>query len=439
MLRSTWVTMDDFAAPMTPRRMPPAPRARTDREAESTDASREPEAMAAPSGAEPRLGPDADRSSATAAANTPAQIGRYRVLGTLGQGGVGVVYEGVDESLGRSVALKVLLDRAPDHTARFRREARAMSRLSHPNVAAVYEVQLADDAHYIAMELVRGQTLRQWLAAAPRDCAEIIDVIQQAGAGLAAAHAAGLVHRDVKPDNVLVGDDGRVRLVDFGLAKHRSQIDDSPALDPQVLARELADAGITRTGALMGTPSYMAPEAFYGDADAHSDQFALCVMLYEALYGQRPFEGETAEQLLDATQNGRLRSWPQRADVPGALTRVLRRGLEAQGDRRYRSMPALLDAITVAARGRTDDRPRHRTKGTRSWKWRVAGVATGFALAAMRALLGPASAPAEPQSTVTDTAPVADPRAPALDDDRRADRRDSAEARQRAASRPAQS
>ncbi|MCA9710410.1 MAG: serine/threonine protein kinase, partial [Myxococcales bacterium] len=173
---------------------------------------------------------------------------------------MGMVYEAEDESLGRRVAVKVLRDASPANVARFRREARAMGRVNHPNVACVYDVGEHDGRGYIAMELVRGQTLRQWLRTGPA-WTEILAVVRQAGQGLVAAHAAGLVHRDFKPDNVLVGDDGRVRVVDFGLAKHHAELcDASGRFDRQALARELADVSITRTGSLMGTPAYMAPE-----------------------------------------------------------------------------------------------------------------------------------------------------------------------------------
>ncbi len=325
---------------------------------------------------------------APAPAPLPAHVGPYRVVGQLGAGGVGVVYEAVDAELGRPVAVKVLRDASAANVARFRREARAMSRVNHPNVATVYEVGEADGRGYIAMELVRGQTLRQWLDQDP-GWSDILAIVHQAGAGLVAAHAVGLVHRDFKPDNILVGDDGRVRVVDFGLAKHHAELTAEFTFDRQALARELADGGITRTGALMGTPAYMAPEQFTGQGDARSDQFALCVVLYEALYGRLPFEGETAEDLFHATTAGRLRPWPRETTVPMALRAVLRRGLSADAERRFESMAALLDALTHAVtQDEARPRRRSRTKGTRSWRWRIVGAATGLLLAAGQAALG---------------------------------------------------
>jgi len=296
---------------------------------------------------------------------------------------VGVVYEGRDQALDRPVAVKVLRDASPANVARFRREARAMSRVNHPNVATVYEVGETDGRGYIAMELVRGHTFGEWLRLTRPGWAEVLATLRQAGEGLAAAHAVGLVHRDFKPENALVGDDGRVRVVDFGLAKHHSELDRDFVFDREALARELADGGITRTGALMGTPAYMAPEQFLGEGDARSDQFALCVVLYQALYGALPFPGSTAEELFEATRRGRMRPWPKRSELPIGLRAVLRKGLSVRADDRFTSMVALLDALTRAmAEGEGTATRRPRTKGTRSWRWRIVGAATGLLLAA---------------------------------------------------------
>jgi serine/threonine protein kinase len=335
-----------------------------------------------------------------------------------------MVYEAEDEGLHRRVAVKVLHDASPANAARFRREARAMGRLNHPNVATVFDVGEADGQAYIAMELVRGRTLRQWVAdrttAVRRpSVADVLAVLRQAGAGLQAAHAAGLVHRDFKPDNVLVGDDGRVRVVDFGLAKHHAELDGDRPFDREVLARELADARITRTGSLMGTPAYMAPEQFRGQGDARSDQFSFCVVLYEALTGRLPFPGETAEALYEATSRGRMRGWPEHAEVPMAVRAVLRRGLSAKAEDRYPSMSALLAALEQAAvRGESEPRRRHKTRGTRSWKWKIVGATTGLVIAALSSMIQPqsqepapseadrvsASAPVEPQAVEAEPA-----------------------------------
>ncbi|MCX4241640.1 serine/threonine-protein kinase [Paraliomyxa miuraensis] len=324
-------------------------------------------------------------------ADLPPRVGPYRVHGRLGAGGVGVVYEAEDEALGRRVAVKVLADRSPASQARFRREARAMGRLNHPNVVSVYDVGEAEGQGYIAMELVRGRTLTEWLRDAPA-WSEVLAVLRQAGQGLVAAHEAGLAHRDFKPDNVLVGDDGRVRVLDFGLAKHHAELQ-SGRFDRAALARELADGRITQTGSLMGTPAYMAPEQFRGQGDVRSDQFGFCVVVYEALYGRLPFAGDTAEELFEATSRGRLRPWPPSTggfDVPMGVRAVLRRGLSADTDDRFASMSALLQALDdVVARGDAEPKRRHRTKGTRSWRWRIVGVGAGILLAALSSALQP--------------------------------------------------
>jgi serine/threonine protein kinase len=224
-----------------------------------------------------------------------------------------------------------------------------------------------------------------------------------------AAHEAGLVHRDFKPDNVLVGDDGRVRVVDFGLAKHHAELGDDGPVDIDALARELVDARITKTGSLMGTPAYMAPEQFRGEGDARSDQFAFCVVLYEALYGRLPFPGETAEALYESTSRGKLRPWPESFEVEPGVKAVLRRGLSAKADDRFPSMSAMLEALAEAVdRGEGVPKRRHRTRGIRSWRWRVAGMATGLMVAALTSLLQPSEGEAEPQPQQQITAPVVD-------------------------------
>jgi serine/threonine protein kinase len=348
-------------------------------------------------------------AASTCPAALPERVGPYRVHAPLGAGGVGMVYEAEDEGLHRRVAVKVLRDASPANQARFRREARAMGRLNHPNVATVFDVGEADGQAYIAMELVRGRTLRQWLAdraghlgasasifRAP--VADVIAVLRQAAAGLMAAHEAGLVHRDFKPDNVLVGDDGRVRVVDFGLAKHHAELGDDHPIDREALARELVDARITKTGSLMGTPAYMAPEQFRGEDDARSDQFAFCVVLYEALYGRLPFPGDTAEALYETTSRGRLRPWPEHFDVPPGVKAVLRRGLSAKADDRFASMSALVEALAEAVdQGDGVPKRRHRTKSARSWRWKIAGAVTGLLVAAISSMLQSGSAEAEPQ------------------------------------------
>ncbi|PCC74076.1 Serine/threonine protein kinase [Nannocystis exedens] len=279
-----------------------------------------------------------------AAGSLPARLGRYHVLGQLGAGGMGVVYTAYDPDLDRKVALKLL--RAEGHAAspgRLLREAHALARLSHPNVVQIHDTGAIDGRIFIAMELVRGVDLRTWLAQ-PRSPAEVLRVFLDAGRGLAAAHEAGFVHRDFKPDNVLVGADGRARVADFGLVRQHDEPEGPAASEPD---RGTLSRSLTMTGALLGTPAYMSPEQHRGGtADARSDQFSFCVALWEALHGQRPFAGDSPAAITAAMQAGQLR--PARgAGVPGELTRILARGLAHDPERRYPNMQALLAALAV--------------------------------------------------------------------------------------------
>ncbi|MCA9650412.1 MAG: serine/threonine protein kinase [Myxococcales bacterium] len=285
------------------------------------------------------------------------RLGRYVVLDTLGRGGMGIVYAAYDPDLDRKVALKLLLpgrDGGEASRRRLLREAQAIARLSHPNVVAVHDVGTVDEQVFVAMELVEGTSLGRWLQAAPRRRAEILELFVQAGRGLAAAHAAGLVHRDFKPDNVLVGDDGRARVADFGLARRDEP---SPREPPPIEGIESSTSGAravdlrsTHAGGLVGTPAYMSPEQLAGEAgEARSDQFSLCVALYEALYGERPFAGKTLAQLAGAVLRGELREPPPASRVPGRLRRVLRRGLAVDPAARYPDVEALLQELQQAA------------------------------------------------------------------------------------------
>ncbi len=311
------------------------------------------------------LGESAQAELARAATSPPPAdvrgeaIGRFIVLETLGAGGMGVVYAAYDPNLDRKVALK-LLSRpvAGSEEARIRmlREAQAMARIDHPKTCcASSEAGQLDDQIYIAMEFAPGGTLRKWLAA-PRSQAEILDAYMQAGRGLAAAHAAGLVHRDFKPDNVMLLGDGRVRVTDFGLV---GMIGDAPAPTPAQLDAPISDItplsqDLTRTGALMGTPSYMAPEQFRGQhAGSAADQFAFCVALYGALCKQRPFEGTTFAELCANVVAGQLQSIPREARVPSRIASALARGLSTDPAQRFASMDALLARLDTTPRRRT--------------------------------------------------------------------------------------
>jgi eukaryotic-like serine/threonine-protein kinase len=274
-------------------------------------------------------------------------VGRYILLRTLGAGGMGVVYAAYDPELARAVALKLL--RAgqglqEEARARLQREARAMARLTSPYVLPVHDVGTWREQVFITMEFVEGGTLARWLREQPRGWREVLARFLEAGRGLAAAHAAGLVHRDFKPDNVLVGDDGRVRVTDFGLARSMEGAEVPPEI-PQAGSTGPLAPGLTRQGALVGTPAYMSPEQLEGrPVDARSDQFSFCVALYEGLCGERPFVGETGLALREAMRQV-ARPELARKRVPTWLRRVILRGLSPEPQARFPSMEALLEAL----------------------------------------------------------------------------------------------
>ncbi|HEV8578444.1 MAG TPA: serine/threonine-protein kinase [Thermoanaerobaculia bacterium] len=278
-----------------------------------------------------------------------ATVGRYVILDCIGTGGMGVVYSAYDPELDRKVALKLL---RPDRGSssgeagrlRLLREAQAIARLSHPNVIAVYDTGSLGDQVFVAMEFVEGWTLRQWLEEKRPAWREVLARFVLAGRGLAAAHAAGLVHRDFKPDNVLLGKDGRVRVVDFGLARPVEKLEAAAeGGDPLSGSGGILGSPLTEGGVALGTPAYMAPEQLRGaSADARSDQFSFCVSLYEALYGERPFPGTTTGEMLAAVKGGTVREEPAGVRVPGRLRTALLRGLSADPGQRYPSIEKLL-------------------------------------------------------------------------------------------------
>lgn len=277
------------------------------------------------------------------------KVGRYQVSRTLGEGAMGVVYEGFDEGLKRTVAIKLIRNDVWDggHAEiRFRREAQALARLSHPNVVAVHEIGEYEGQLFIAMELVRGQSLRAWLAQQTRSWQERNEVFIQAGRGLEAAHEAGLVHRDFKPANCLVGEDGRVRVLDFGLARGsegHATSDSNPAETPSA---EVLEATLTATGALLGTPAYMAPEQLRSQSvTAASDQFAFGVALYEALVGVRPFSGSSAHALYENIRAGSIAQGRGSGAAPSGLLDIVRRSLRVDPDARWPDMKTFVDAL----------------------------------------------------------------------------------------------
>jgi serine/threonine protein kinase len=345
---------------------------------------------------------DSDRSDTVPTTNLPerrralgrgATVGRYVVIDRAGEGGMGVVYKAYDPELERAVALKLLHagprtgDDAERRQARLLREAKALARLSHPNVVAVHDAGTFEGDVFLATEFVEGAPLKSWLFADKPSQKEVLRVMIAAGEGLAAAHRAGLVHRDVKPGNLHVGKDGRARVLDFGLARADSSDDTtrdewiaSPVSDrrgggpattdvvPDGRGRGHAATGpisdrrggtrdehgpvsdrhasldepLTRVGHVVGTPRYMAPEQHRKSAvDARSDQFSYCATLYEVLYGEVPFDAGDDEYRTSVTE-GRLRAAPANARVPRWLRQVIVRGLSAKPEDRWPSMDALL-------------------------------------------------------------------------------------------------
>ena len=350
-----------------------------------------------------------------------ATIGRYVVLGLLGRGGMGEVYAAYDPELDRKIAVKLLRARAGrstiDGRTRLLREAQAIARLSHPNVVVVYDVGTFQDSVFIAMEFVEGHTLGYWLQAKQRNWREVLDVFQAAGRGLVAAHTAGLVHRDFKPENVMITKSGQVRVMDFGLAREeitRDQLSPAqqealdagaraaalaetvdPAADPDATAKlggapdggggdgAPAPAGsggylrlkLTQTGAMLGTPAYMAPEQFAGaGGDARTDQFAFSIALYDGLYGHRPFEGANVLAVMANVVSGTMVEPPTDGAVPAWIRKILLRGLATQPRDRFPSMAEMLTALAQDPTVRWK-RLAIATVGVAA----LAGVAAGFA------------------------------------------------------------
>ncbi len=277
------------------------------------------------------------------------RMGRYVIVERIGAGGMGVVYKAYDPVLDRAVAIKVLRAQGEDHAQRLLREAQALARLAHPNVLTVFEAGVDDGRTFLAIELIDGATLHGWLAATPRTRAEILTVFDAAGRGLAAAHAAGIVHRDFKPSNVLIGRDQRVRVADFGIA--RGTGDEAGASPHASPSARTFDSPITATGMLVGTPAYMAPEQAVGErVDPRSDQFSFCVALWEALTGKRPYSGPTPMALAARVERGELDDPRAGTGLPRRLRRALLRGLAYEPARRYPSMVELLDELPPTRR-----------------------------------------------------------------------------------------
>lgn len=315
----------------------------------------------------------------------PVTVGRFALLEQLGAGAMGEVYAAYDSDLDRKVAIKLVrgeMGAGKHANDRLFREAQILARLSHPNVVQVYEAGYSTGRVFIAMEYIRGTTLTEWLQrrtempVGSRQRA-VIQKFLAAGRGLQAAHRLDLAHRDFKPDNVLVSDDGRLRLVDFGLAHMIATTDGSesdhegpttgsvadialddtaicaeapartPARTPDgsVRTRPKAAISLTSTGTIMGTPRFMAPEQMRGQlADARSDQFSFCVALFHALYGEYPFAGASMVELLDAIERGAI-DVPRSREVPSVIRKALLRGLSSDPAQRFQEIGELLAVL----------------------------------------------------------------------------------------------
>ena len=293
--------------------------------------------------------------------DVPRQIDRFEVRGRIGVGANAIVYRAWDEQEQRPVAIKVLRterSRRPDTQARFLREAKAMARLDHPNVIRLYEVGTHEGRVFLALEYVEGRSLREWVEQERPSSEEIFARYIEAGCGLAAAHEAGLMHRDFKPDNAVLGDDGRVRVVDFGLARSTRGTDNFKTVES--LTPGLQDAlaegpDLLATIGFTGTPAYKSLEQHFGrKTDPRADQFSFCVSLWEALYGARPFAGRSASEIARAIEEGRVEDPPREraSGVPRRVRKVLERGLSAERIERFESMRALLEALEAACQRR---------------------------------------------------------------------------------------
>jgi serine/threonine protein kinase/Tfp pilus assembly protein PilF len=308
------------------------------------------------------------------------QLGRYVILERVGAGGMGTVYAAFDPELDRKIAVKVLSSnygsdtRADNGARRLRREAQALARLQHPNVIPIYDVGSFEGRVYLAMAFVDGQTLGKWAKERPRSLDEVLDVFEQAGRGLSAAHASGLVHRDFKPDNVMIDRKGAVFVMDFGLARTSAEDERSPEVASEVSDESTTEGGsssgttavtlsekLTRAGAAAGTPAYMAPEQHLGqELDAHTDQFSLCVTLWEVLYGERPFGTSSSGGSLAfglRVIEGKIVEPADPSKVPSHIRTALERGLRPAAADRWPSIGALFAAL------RDDPRQRWRRGG----------------------------------------------------------------------------
>jgi len=283
-----------------------------------------------------------------------SHLGRFRIVRHLGRGGMGAVYEAEDIVQERRVAMKVVALLGSRGRERMLAEARALERIKHPNVVQLYDVGVDQDQVYLALELVRGCTLSQWLKKEPRGWSEIIVHFVASGRGLAEAHKAGLAHGDFKPSNVLVASDGRVLVSDFGLAQSMEMVTGEHSMTTgRITASQNAsthggsDQSTLPGQRIVGTPAYMAPELFRGAQKVSAtDQFAFCVALYEALYDAHPFGGGSWHEVARGIGAGELKVPRRRTEIPRHIRQAVLRGLAHVPSERWPSMQALLRQLT---------------------------------------------------------------------------------------------
>ena len=281
-------------------------------------------------------------------------LAHYRITAAIGAGGMGEVYRATDTKLGRDVALKVLppaMAASADRLERFRREAKALAALDHPGIVTVFSVEEAEGVHFLTMQLIEGQALDSAIPEGGLPVDRILDIASALADALAAAHDKGIVHRDLKPANVMITSDGRVKVLDFGLAKELREA------DPMDVT--LTSSPHTEVGVVMGTPAYMSPEQVVGGAiDHRTDLFSLGVLLYEMVTGRRPFQGRSSAETTSAI----LRDTPAavtevRADVPGDLARIIRRCLEKDPRHRIQTARDVSNELRDLARQKTESAP----------------------------------------------------------------------------------
>src|SRR5208282_3971591 len=306
-------------------------------------------------------------------------VGHYRILEKIGAGGMGEVFRARDERLGRDVALKLIRPASsdnPDHLRRFEQEARAAAALNHPNILAIYDVGFEGTTPFIVSELLKGKTLRQRFSEGPIPIREAADYALQIAHGLTAAHDRLIVHRDLKPENLFLTDDGRVKILDFGVAKLQTPAEES---------RDIANLPtVTRSGAMIGTVAYMSPEQLRGKTvDHRSDIFSFGAILYEMFAARRAFRGETEVDTMTAV----LREEPpdanlQEAAIPPGYQDIVKHCLEKDPENRFQSAKDLAFALQTLSGSSSvrplPARPDRRTK--KALPWAIAAVLAAAAL-----------------------------------------------------------